>query len=70
MVPRQLYKHGDKWYVILKYIAEHNVRDKDGVVRLDVLSEWRDHVGADHVLRDASGFMLCETVEEATIVPY
>ena len=46
------------------------MRDKDGVVRLDVLSEWRDYVGADHVLRDANGFMLCESIEEATIVPY
>lgn len=62
---RNLYKHGDKWYVVLRYLAEHSVRNSDGSINMGVLEAWRDHVGADHVLRDATGFMLCETVQEA-----
>ena len=64
---KHLYKHGDKWYVVVRYLAEHNVRNSDGSVNLKVLEAWRDHVGADHVLRDANGYMLCETVEDARL---
>lgn len=31
---------------------------------MDMLAAWRDYVGADHVLRDGNGFMLCRTVED------
>lgn len=65
---KQLYKHGDKWYVVRRYLAEHNVRNSDGTVNMDVLGAWRDHVGANHVLRDQMGFMLCETVDDAEII--
>lgn len=64
---RHLYKHGDKWYVVVRYLAEHNVRNSDGSVNLKVLEAWRDYVGADHVLRDANGYMLCETVQDARL---
>ena len=29
-----------------------------------VLGGWRDYVGADKVLRDGGGFMLCETIQD------
>lgn len=65
---KQLYKHGDKWYVVVRYLAEHNVRNSDGTVNMNVLEAWRDYVGANHVLRDANGYMLCLTVEDAEVI--
>jgi len=53
--------------VVVRYLAEHNVRNSDGSVNLKVLEAWRDYVGADHVLRDANGYMLCETVQDARL---
>lgn len=64
----KLILHNDVWYKLLRYLPEHNVTDKGGTVRMDVLQAWRDYVGADHVLRDQTGFMLCETIHDAMIV--
>ena len=64
----KLIKHNDVWYKLLKYLPEHNVVDKNGTVRMDVLAAWRDYIGADHVLRDQTGFMLCETIHDAVII--
>ena len=61
----KLIKHNDVWYKLLRYLPLHNVMGKDGVVKMEALAMWRDYVGADHVLRDNGGFMLCETVEDA-----
>ena len=64
----KLIKHNDVWYKLLKYLPEHNVTDKTGRVNMDVLKGWRDYVGADHVLRDQMGYMLCETITDATVI--
>ena len=38
---------------------------KDNTVHMGALAAWRDYVGADKVLHDPRGFMLCERIEEA-----
>jgi len=68
LTPNKLIKHNDVWYKLIKYLPEHNVTDKGGTVRMDVLAGWRDYVGADHVLRDQTGFMLCETIKDAEVI--
>ena len=68
LTPTKLIKHNDVWYKMLRYLPEHNVMDKGGNVRMDVLAGWRDYVGADHVLRDQTGFMLCETIKDVTVI--
>ena len=64
----KLIKHNDKWYKELLYLKEHNVRGKGGAIVMEALAAWRDYCGADHVLRDQGGFMLCETIEDAIII--
>ena len=64
---KQLMKHNDVWYKVLRYLPEHNVRNSDGSINLDVVREWMLHVGGDHVLRDNGGYMLCETIQEARL---
>lgn len=64
----KLIKHNDTWYKQLRYIKEATVRKKTGEISMEALAAWRDYCGADHVLRDQTGFMLCETIEDATVI--
>ena len=43
----KLILYNDVWYKLLRYLPEHNVTDKGGTVRMDVLQAWRDYVGTD-----------------------
>lgn len=68
MVLNKLHKQGDTWYKVLKEIPEHNFKAKDGRIDMDFLAAWRDYVGADHVLRTQTTFLLCETVLDAVVI--
>lgn len=35
---------------------------------MDLLKEYRDYLGGDHVLRTQTHFQICETIEEAQII--
>jgi len=59
---KQLYRHNDKVYVILRRIPQHNIKDKEGKIIGELFSAWKEHLGADHVLQDSTHFMFCETV--------
>ena len=61
---KKLYRHNDKLYIILKELPEHKVNDKEGFPNLDLLKDWRDWIGADHVLRLANHYLLCETIQD------
>ena len=61
----KLIKHNDTWYKILRLIKDQTVMRKDNTVHMGALAAWRDYVGADKVLHDPRGFMLCERIEEA-----
>jgi hypothetical protein len=62
---RQLYKHNDTWYQVIRPIYVHSVSDKNEVVNMELLKAWRDYLGGDHVLRQNNVFLICETVQEA-----
>ena len=64
----KLIKHNDTWYKQVRYIKANTVMKKTGEISMEALAAWRDYCGADHVLRDQTGFMLCETIEDATII--
>jgi len=61
---RQLYKHNDTWYQVIRTIYAHSVSDKNGVVNMEILKEWRNYLGGDHVLRQNNVFLICETIPE------
>lgn len=44
------------------------MKKKTGEISMEALAGWRDYCGADHVLRDQTGFILCETIEDAIMV--
>ena len=61
----QLYKHQGKMYKILRRVFHHNFRDQKDV------KDFRDFlIGCDHVLKDQTHYIFCETVQEAEIVEY
>ena len=62
-----IYFHNGVPYKVLKRIKTHSVSFKD-IVNMDLLKEWRDHVGADHVLQKNDEYWLCETIQDAEIV--
>ena len=55
-------------YKILDIIAIHNFVDKKGNINKQVLGMYVHEKGGDHVLQSQDKFVICETIEEATIV--
>ena len=52
-------------YKILRRVFHHNFRDQKDV------KDFRDFlIGCDHVLKDQTHYIFCETVQEAEIVEY
>ena len=60
---KELKVHGGQAYIILrKYIIE---KFHDGnVLNKDKIKVVRDWIGSDHVLRDATHFLFCETISD------
>jgi hypothetical protein len=59
----QLYKHQNTWYVILRRIPH------DSLPTLELVKEGKEAIWrCDHVLKDQTHYLFCETVEEAKIV--
>ena len=59
----RIYYHNEIPYKVLKVLKAHHVSPK-GYVDMDLLKEWRDCIGADHVLKKDGEFWLCHTVQE------
>lgn len=62
-----IYYHNGQPYKILKILKTHHVSPK-GVLNMELLKEWRDYIGADHVLQKNDEFWLCETIQDAEVV--
>jgi hypothetical protein len=66
---KQLYKHNDKWYIIHRDIPISLFANKEGIINLEAVKEWRDYlINVDHVLRTESHFLFAETIQEAEII--
>jgi len=50
MMLQEIVWHNENAYKIIRKIKHHNVSPK-GIFNKDLLAEWRDYVGADHVLQ-------------------
>jgi hypothetical protein len=64
---KQLFKHNDKFYVIIRAMAFHNFENSNGSINMDVLKAWRDHLKGDHVLKHNDKFLIVETIQDAEI---
>ena len=61
---KEIYFHNDKAYLILRRVPIHNVSDKQGNIISELFNAWKEHLGADHVLKNSTHFMYCESVPD------
>jgi hypothetical protein len=55
-------------YKILDIINVHNFLNKDNSVNKHILGLYVHEKGGDHVLQRDNKFLICESIEEATII--
>lgn len=61
---KEIYYHNGKAYLILRRVPAHNVSDKQGNIVSELFNAWKEHLGADHVLKNSTHFMYCETIPD------
>jgi hypothetical protein len=61
---KQLYFYNGDVYVVLRAIPASYFFNKEGELKRDLLHLWKEGLGADHVLKTESHFLLCETIKE------
>lgn len=61
---KELFFNGDKAYIILRKIPHHNVTDRNGNIVSEKFNAWKEYLGADHVLRNTTHFLYCETIPD------
>ena len=61
---KQLYLHGGNAYLVLKRTLEQHFYDKQNNPQLEYVQMYRDWLGADHVLRDQTHYIFCETIQD------
>lgn len=61
---KQLYIHGGKAYLVIKRTLEQHFYNKENHPQLEYVQMYRDWIGADHVLRDQTHYIFCETIDD------
>ena len=61
---KQLYLHGGNAYLVLKRTLEQHFHDKQNNPQLEYVQMYMDWLGADHVLRDQTHYIFCETIQD------
>lgn len=61
---RKLFAHNGKLYQIIREMPHHSVSDKEGKVIPWMFNGWKEHLGADHVLKTQTHYLYCETVPD------
>ena len=56
--------HGDNAYVVLKRRLAEQFNTNGNIPNMEYLKEYRDWIGANHVLRDQTHFIFCEIVQD------
>jgi len=60
-----VYKHGDTAYVILRQKPIHHfAKTFDEQPNMEYVQHFMQWLGADHVLRNNTHFMFCETIPD------
>jgi len=61
---KQLFFYNDNVYLILRKLNLSYIIDKNNNINNELLKLWKEHEGADHVLKTDTHFLLCETLKE------
>jgi len=66
---KQLFYNNDKWYIIHRAISLSQFTNKDGTIKHDEISLWKNYLPyVDHVLKNSTHFLFAETIQDAIIV--
>ncbi len=60
---KKLYFYNGNVYLVLRDIPASNFYNKEELNR-EHLNNWKEYLGADHVLKTNDRFLFCETVPE------
>jgi hypothetical protein len=63
MKMKELYFYSGEVYIILRRIPIYIFENKNGDLNGDKINVFKGWLKGDHVLRDQSYFLFCETVE-------
>jgi hypothetical protein len=61
---KQLYFHNGNAYLILRRIPIGRFEIDHGPQNMERVKIFRDWIGADHVLKDQTHFLFCETIQD------
>jgi hypothetical protein len=61
---KSLFFYNNNVYIILRKLNLSYIIDRHGNINEELLKIWKEGVGADHVLKTNTHFLLCETVTE------
>jgi hypothetical protein len=61
---KRLYFYNDNVYLVLRDIPASYFFNKQGELNRELLNTWKEHLGADHILKTENRFLMCETVPE------
>ncbi len=61
---KQLYQHKGKAYIIYDKMPIGTFQIDTNLLNMDKVKAVRDWLGADHVLRDNTHFLFCETIQD------
>ena len=56
--------HNDKAYVVCGVLKAHQVSNANGLVNMEILKLWRDHLGGDHVIKQNDSYTVLETIQD------
>ena len=65
---RSIYRHGDGAYIIVKQtLIQHFCKVIGEPPNMEYVQLYMQSLGCDHVLRNETHFMFCETIQDAEI---
>jgi hypothetical protein len=65
---RPIYRHGDNAYIIVKQtLIQHFCKVIGEEPNMEYVQLYMQSLGCDHVLRNETHFMFCETIQDADI---
>ena len=66
---RSIYRHGDGAYIIVKQtLIQHFCKVIGEHPNMEYVQLYMQSLGCDHVLRNETHFMFCETIQDAEII--
>ena len=64
MVIARIVSHEGFLYQVIRKLNTSYIINKDGSLKKTLLDIWKEQFNADAVLNDASGFLICQKIED------